>query len=88
MIVLCQGVHLLITPALDLGSLVQANISSKLIVVCRLFASAVLTLNRHCPRYAAQRHVLFTSAANILGETWSSSSDARKLIFYCMVLSL
>ena len=34
-----------------------------------------------CPRYAAQRNVLFTSAATILGETWSSSSDARKINF-------
>ena len=34
-----------------------------------------------CPRYAAQRNLLFTSAANILGETWSSSSDAKKLNF-------
>ena len=32
-----------------------------------------------CPRYAAQRNVLFASAATILGETWSSSSDARKI---------
>ena len=34
-----------------------------------------------CPRYAAQRNVLFTSTATILGETWSSSSDARKINF-------
>ena len=35
-----------------------------------------------CPRYAAQRNrLLLTSAANILGETWSSSSDAKKLNF-------
>ena len=34
----------------------------------------------YCPRYAAQCDVL-TSAANILGETWSSSSDAKKLNF-------
>ena len=34
-----------------------------------------------CPRYAAQRNVLFTSAAAILSETWSSSSDARKINF-------
>ena len=34
-----------------------------------------------CPRYAAQRNVLFTSAATILGETWSSSSDAGKINF-------
>ena len=46
MIVLLKGVYLLITPALDLGFLVLENISSKLIVACRLFASAFLTLNR------------------------------------------
>ena len=34
-----------------------------------------------CPRYAAQRNVLLTSAASIIGETWSSSSDASKLNF-------
>ena len=45
-IVVLQGGHLLITPALDLGFLVKENIYSKLIVVSRLFASAVLTLNR------------------------------------------
>ena len=34
-----------------------------------------------CPRYAAQRDVLLTSAATVLGETRSSSGDARKLFF-------
>ena len=34
-----------------------------------------------CPRYAAQRNVLLISAATILGETWPSSSDARKINF-------
>ena len=34
-----------------------------------------------CPRYAAQRNLLLASGANILGETWSSSSDAKKLNF-------
>ena len=34
-----------------------------------------------CPRYAAQRNLLLTSAANILGDTCSSSSDAKKLDF-------
>ena len=33
----------------------------------------------YCPRYAAQRDVL--TSANILSETWSSSSDAKKLNF-------
>ena len=46
MIVLLQGAHLLITPAFDLGFLAYENIFSKLIVVCRLFAGAVFTLNR------------------------------------------
>ena len=35
-----------------------------------------------CPRYAAQRNLLLTAAARILGETWSSSSDARKIIIF------
>ena len=34
-----------------------------------------------CPRYAAQRNLLLTSAANILGDTCLSSSDAKKLNF-------
>ena len=34
-----------------------------------------------CPRYAAQRNLLLTSATNILSEMWSSSSDAKKLNF-------
>ena len=46
MIVLLQGAHLLITPAFDLGFLTHENIFSKLIVVCRLFTSAVFTLDR------------------------------------------
>ena len=35
-----------------------------------------------CPRYTAQRNLLLTSTARILGETWSSSSDARKINFF------
>ena len=46
MIVLLQGANLLITPAFDLGFLAYENIFSKSIVVRRLFASAVFTLNR------------------------------------------
>ena len=35
-----------------------------------------------CPKYAAQRkYVLLTSAVSILGETWSLSSDGRKINF-------
>lgn len=33
------------------------------------------------PEYAAQRAVLLIAVANILGEPWSSSSDAKKLDF-------
>ena len=45
------------------------------------FASPMKHFFLLCPRYAAQRNVLLTSAASILGETWSSSSDARKINF-------
>ena len=38
--------------------------------------------DRLCPRYAAQCNLLLTSAARILGEMWSSSSDARKINFF------
>ena len=43
-----------------------------------LFSDGILTF-LVCPRYAAQCNLLLTSAARILGETWSSSSDARKI---------
>ena len=48
---------------------------------CGLDSESVKHFFLFCPRYAAQRNVLFTSAATILGETWSSSSDARKINF-------
>ena len=35
----------------------------------------------YCPGYAASRDVLLTSATNILGETWSLSTDAMKQNF-------
>ena len=37
-----------------------------------------------CPRYAAQYNLPLTSAARILGETWSSSSDAGKINFFSL----
>ena len=46
MIVIFQGVYLLITTTFDLGFLVLGKMSSKLIVLRRLFATAVLTLNQ------------------------------------------
>ena len=48
---------------------------------CGLESESVKHFFLFCPRYAAQRNVLFTSAATFLGETWSSSSDARKINF-------
>ena len=75
MIVLLRGVHLLITPALDLGVTVQQNISSKQIVVvsliceCSFDSESLKHFFLYCPRYAAQLNVLLTSAAKILGET-------------------
>ena len=47
---------------------------------CGLDTESVKHFFLFCPRYAAQRNLL-TSAANILGETWSSSSDAKNLNF-------
>ena len=79
--------HLFITAAFDFAFLVNENICLKLTVVHSLFTSAVFTLNRLnisfcCSRYAAQHIVLLTSAASILGETWSMSSDVRKIDFF------
>ena len=53
----------------------------------RLLASVALTISQSntflfCPRYAAQRNLLLTSASRIFGETWPSSSDARKINFF------
>ena len=48
---------------------------------CGLDTESVKHFFLFCPRYAAQRNLLLTSAANILGKTWSSSSDAKKLNF-------
>ena len=46
MIVIFQGVYLLITTTFDLDFLILGKMSSKLIVLRHLFASAVLTLNQ------------------------------------------
>ena len=48
---------------------------------CGLDSESVKHFLLFCPMYAAQRNVLLTSAASILGETWSLSSDASKLNF-------
>ena len=48
---------------------------------CSLDSESVKHFLLFCPRYAAQRNVLLTSAASILSETWSSSSNASKLAF-------
>ena len=47
----------------------------------RLDTESVKHFVLFCPRYTAQRNLLLTSAADIVGETWSSSSDAKKLNF-------
>ena len=49
---------------------------------CGLDYESVKHFFLFCPRYAAQRNLLLTSAARILSETWSSSSDARKINFF------
>ena len=46
MIVIFQGVYLLITTTFDLGFLVLGKKASNLIVLRRLLATAVLTLNQ------------------------------------------
>lgn len=62
------------------------------IVVRHPFASGVFDLDSESVKYSCRSMLcppyLFTSAANILGKTWSSSSDARKLFFFCTVFSL
>ena len=47
---------------------------------CGLDYESVKHFFLFCPRYAAQRNLLLTSAARILGETWSSNSDAIEKI--------
>ena len=46
---------------------------------CSFHSGSVKHFFLYCSRYAAQRNVHLASAAKILGETWSSSSAARKL---------
>ena len=48
---------------------------------CSFDSESVKHFILYCLRYAAQRDVLITSATNILGETWSSSSDAKNVNF-------
>ena len=48
---------------------------------CGIDTESVKYFFLFCLSYAAQRNLLLTSAANILGETWSSRSDAKKLNF-------
>ena len=45
-IVIFQGVYLLITTTFDLGFLVLGKTASKFLVLRRLFATTVLTLNQ------------------------------------------
>ena len=48
---------------------------------CGLDSESVKHFFLFCPRHAPQSYVLLSPTANILGETWSSSSDAAKLFF-------
>ena len=61
--------------------LFKINRCASSICECGLDSESVRRFLLFCPRYATQRNVLLASAASILGETWSSSSDARKLNF-------
>ena len=61
--------------------LFKINHCASPICECGLETESVKHMFLFCPRYAAQRNVLLTSAASILGDTWSSSSDSRKIIF-------
>ena len=61
--------------------LFKINRCASPICECGLDSQSVKHFFLLCPRYAAQRNVILTSAASILGETWSSSSDARKINF-------
>ena len=63
-------------------NLFKINCQASAICECGLDSESVKQLFfLFCSRYATQRYVLLTSAARILGETWSSNSDARKLFF-------
>ena len=72
MIVIFQGVYLLITTTFDLGFLVLGKMSSELIVLRRLFATAVLTLNQwNIVPYIAQSMPLnVMSSLPLLLVTW------------------
>ena len=48
---------------------------------CGLDTESVKHFFLFCPRYAAQRNLLHS---NILGETWSSSSDAKKRLNFLL----
>ena len=62
------------------GYLFKINRCASPFCECCFDSESVKQFFLFCPRYAAQRNLLLTSAASILGETWSSSRDARKII--------
>ena len=70
------------------GYLFKINRCASPFCECCLDSESVKQFLLFCPRYAAQRNLLLTSAASILDETWSSSSDARKIIFLYGVKSV
>ena len=61
------------------GYLFKINRCASPFCECGLDSESAKHFFLFCPRYVAQRNVLFTSAATILGETWSSSSNTRKI---------
>ena len=61
--------------------LFKINSCVSLICECSFDSESVKHFFLYFPKYAAQREVLLTSTANILGETWSSGGDAGKLNF-------
>ena len=93
MIVLLQGVHLLIAPPplLRLGFSYSTEclfkINSCMSPICGgSFDSE--SVNTFSCIAQGMLLVVMSSLPLLLDETWSLSSDARKLNFHCMVLSL
>ena len=94
MIVLLQGVHLLITPLPPLLRLGFSYLTECLFKInsCMspIFGGSFDSESVNTFSCIAQGMLLvvMSSLPLLLDETWSLSSDARKLNFHCMVLSL
>jgi hypothetical protein len=55
---------------------IYANAS---VIYAILFVWVSYTTYIHCDRYAAPRNILLTSAARLIGNTWSNASNRTKL---------